>query len=963
MANSEFQKKSIANSTMQSKRFLNFGLLNICSIRNKSDVVFDLLNDGLDVLILTETWHGDSNDVSVRASMPPGFIFVDFLRPNDPSHGGIIIFFGHIFRHAAIELPRSKTFEALALKLTIDSANTIVFFAIYRPGSQMVSNLFFEELMSVLEHLTNLSDHLIVLGDLNIHVEKQSDLHAIHLKETFNLFKMVNIIDGPTHSLGGTLDLVVHTDNLSIINCVIYPSGIFSDHSLIKASIPIFIPRIVKSKKFVRSWNRMDKNEFIKLLKNNICNRDFDFRSADEAVDFFDRELLTIINKVAPLHEVVSRFVSAAPWFDSECSVCKRYCRRTEKMFRSNKTQINKNLYIDAMKHKNKLYAQKRRSYWMSVTSINQNNPRKIWQILGKLLYVDPPNTLSSQNTGHTSDTFLSFFNNKVANIKTSTQGFGLPNFCVRHGHLNCFSNFSNCSSSELKALIMSSPNKTSMLDILPTSILKKYVDLFLPFLTKLINLCLSNGVFPSNFKHAVIIPLLKKPGQDINSLNNYRPVSNLSFISKLIERIVAKQLLDYLKTYNLLPRNQSGYRQYHSTETALLQVTSELFKASESKQISLLVLLDMSAAFDCVNHGTLLSRLSLSYGMSGLVIQWFESYLTNRSQQVFFDNVMSNKDIVSTGVPQGSVLGPLLFMLYTADVLDIVNDYNFQAFAYADDIQIVASASTESFDNLTENLVKCLSSVDTWMAKNGIKMNKSKTKLLPIGTRQQLSQLSCRSVIVDNSVIQFEKNATVLGCTLDSNLSMDAHIKNIVASCSYQFRRIRLVRKCLNRATIVTLMHAFIHSRLDYCNGLLYGVSRKYISMLQSVQNRAAKIVVGAKKFDHVTPILRDLHWLPVQKRIIFKISILVYKCLHNMAPKYLSEKCLLNRDIPSDYDLRSANLNILRAPATKLKMGSRDFAVCGAKVWNELPSTLRQPDLSFSLFRNELKTHLFKI
>lgn len=962
MANSRFQKVKLKDSPSHFTRFVKFGLLNIRSIRNSVDYIYDLLCDGLDVLILTETWHGSSNDVCVGMAMPPGYVFVDFLRINDPFHGGIIIFFRENIRHLKVNLPLLYTLEAIALRLSL-GPTYIIFFAIYRPGSQMVSVKFFEELTLTLEYLLNLCDHLILVGDLNIHIEKRDDLHAIRLKEIFTLFNMANIVSEPTHLMGGTLDLIVPTDNLFIVSCSVQPSGVISDHSFIEASMSISLPPLIKTKKYVRSWSRVDNEKFISLVEKQIFGKNFDFKGVDEAVDFFEREIRSIVDMVAPLHVIESRYVPTAPWFDSVCRECKRSCRKFELIYRSSKNNVNKKLYINALKHKNRLYTQKRREYWKNITTIHENSPNKLWKVLGKLLSTDISSELSSQNTDHTSNGFLNFFNKKIVDIRASIHGFGQPNFSDNPSYPICFSGYLHCSSSDIKTIIMDASNKTGMLDLLPTGVFKQHIDLFLPFLTGLVNLSLSSGIFPTKYKHAIVIPLLKKTGQDINNVNNYRPVSTLSFVSKIIEKIVAKQIISYLATNNLLPINQSGYRQHHSTETLLLQVTSELFKASDAGQISILALLDMSAAFDCVDHDTLLRRLSISYGIGGSVLDWLRSYLFNRSQQVYFNNVLSDNDVLKSGVPQGSVLGPLLFMLYTADVLNLVNEFGFRAFAYADDIQLVASTPPNLFVGLTERLVNCLSKIDVWMSQNGIRMNKSKTNILPVGTWQRLSQIDLNSVRIDDTVIDFCRNSTVLGFTIDTSLNMCDHVKKVSAMCMFQFRRLRLIKKCLTKKTLCTLMHAFIHSRLDYCNSLLYGVSKKEIAMLQSVQNRSARIVTGSRWCDHITPVLNGLHWLPIHKRIIFKIAVMVFRCLNHLAPKYLADRCLQTREVFSDYDLRSSSANTLVTTATKLKIGSRNFSVSGPSVWNALPCCLRQSGLSLGQFKKELKTHLFQI
>jgi len=584
-----------------------------------------------------------------------------------------------------------------------------------------------------------------------------------------------------------------------------------------------------------------------------------------------------------------------------------------------------------------------------------------LWKIVNNILCT-PTDDSVNMNTGHTADDFRVYFEekiNKVLTLLRNNHGFVFDNNSLTESKFSCFD---PCSAADIKNFILKAPTTTCSLDYLPTDIFKKYLHLFLPFLTELINISLSSGCFPSEFKHAIIRPRLKKESLDKNDITNYRPVSNLSFISKVVERIVAKQLLTYLTDNCLLPLNQSGYRQFYSTETALLEITSELFSSMDEQRVSLLALLDMSAAFDCVNHSLLLKKLSSNYGISNTVLSWFESYLLDRTQQTLFVDKLSKIYDVSYGVPQGSVLGPILFILYTSGVFKIIEKFGFKVYAYADDIQIIGTCSPFLFPDLIGRFTCCLSEVDSWMSGHSLKLNQCKTQFIPIGTWQQLSKLNINSININDKVLDFCPFVTNLGFTLDTHLMMNEHVKLLVSSCSFQLRRLRMIRRFLDRTTLETLVHAFINSRLDYCNSLFCGLSKKLMFQLQSIQNRDAKIVDGGLKYNHVTPILRKLHWLPVESRAVFKIAVLVYKCINGLAPKYLIDRCMSGVLVPINYSLRSSESNLLPVPSANLLVGSRNFSVVGPRIWNSLPNSLRQRGISFISFRKSLKTYLFE-
>ncbi|KAK3537604.1 hypothetical protein QTP70_016999 [Hemibagrus guttatus] len=253
-----------------------------------------------------------------------------------------------------------------------------------------------------------------------------------------------------------------------------------------------------------------------------------------------------------------------------------------------------------------------------------------------------------------------------------------------------------------------------------------------LPFITTVINGSLTSGHVPTVFKKARVIPILKKPALDPSDISNYSPVSLLSFLSKILERVVCNQLSDYLMQNNLHDPNQSGFKAAHSTETALLAVTERLHAARSAKLSSVLILLDLSAEFDTVNHKTLLSTLR-SLGICGTAWEWFASYLDGRSYQVTWKGLTSAPRRLSTGVPQGSVLGPLLFSLYTHSLGKVISSHGFSYHCYADDTQLVFSFPP-SDTTASARISACLVDISwTWMTAHQLKLNPSKTELLVI--------------------------------------------------------------------------------------------------------------------------------------------------------------------------------------------------------------------------------------
>ncbi len=522
------------------------------------------------------------------------------------------------------------------------------------------------------------------------------------------------------------------------------------------------------------------------------------------------------------------------------------------------------------------------------------------------------------------------------------------------------FDTFQPLTQEQVRKFIVKSPCKTCTLDPIPTDLLHQCLDLLLPVITDIINMSLQNGSFPDEYKLALVTPLLKKLGLEL-IFPSYRPVSNLQFLSKLTERAVASQFVDYIRDKQLKELLQSAYSQYHSTETALTKVHNDIMLAMDNQKVVLLLLLDLSAAFDTVDHGILLSRLRTRFGVCGTALEWFESYLTGRTQAVAVQGSRSSSKTLQYGVPQGSVLGPILFCCYTAPLGDLLRTHGVDFHFYADDSQVGLAFSPDILiDQIDafEKIESCADSVRAWMLQNKLKLNDDKTIFMLLGNRPQVKKSVFDSVIIGDSYIESSQTCVNLGAGFDSEMSMRHHVNLVSKSGFYHLRNISRIKKCLNFDALQSVIHALISSKLDYCNSLLAGVPKCVMDTMQYLQNSAARVLTGTQKFDHITPVLRDIHWLPVECRVDFKVLLMTYKALHGKAPKYISDMLSYEDRRTS----RSSQLSLLVVPRTKcVTFGDRAFSVYAPREWNKLPLSIRTLD-SIEKFKTALKTHLFK-
>jgi hypothetical protein len=518
---------------------------------------------------------------------------------------------------------------------------------------------------------------------------------------------------------------------------------------------------------------------------------------------------------------------------------------------------------------------------------------------------------------------------------------------------------FHPATTNEIRDSILSSNDSTSALDIIPTFLLKASLPALLHPITTLVNLSLSEGIFPSHFKHALIRPLIKKHSLPPQDLSSYRPISNLNFISKILERIIHNRLLTHLDSFKSISPFQSAYRKFHSTETALLKIQNDLLLASNQQKVSALILLDLSAAFDTIDHHILLSRLSTFFGVSDSALKLIQSYLFDRTQSVTVGDHTSSPLPLRTGVPQGSVLGPLLFSLYTSPIDQILSNTSIFYHLYADDTQLYISFSASDSQNHLQLLSSTLDSVHSWLLSNRLTVNPTKTEYLLIGTSQQRSKIITSSLMFQNTPLYPTASARNLGITFENDLSLNKHISSVCQSSFFHIRSLRQIRSSLSLSSAILLANSLVSSRLDYCNSLFFGLPDSAIQRLQRVQNSLARAVFPfTNRRDHISPVLYRLHWLPIQQRILFKIATLTFKTLHFQQPVYLYNLLTPYNPLRS---LRSSSSNLLSTPRILSEIGRRSFQFAAPTVWNSLPLSVRSC-ASLSLFRSALKTHLFR-
>ena len=376
--------------------------------------------------------------------------------------------------------------------------------------------------------------------------------------------------------------------------------------------------------------------------------------------------------------------------------------------------------------------------------------------------------------------------------------------------------------------------------------------------------------------------------------------------------------------------------------------------------------MLDLSAAFDTIDHDILQSRLCYVYGITGDALDWFRSHLTGRIQRVVIEDSVSVDQELDFGVPQGSVLGPRIYCMYTKPVSDIIQRHGLSHHSYADDTQLYMTMdhSNNDWRDGLARIELCVSEIREWMNQNMLKLNDDKTKLIVFASKYKQDLYNDLSITIGDTVADCSSQVRDLGVVFDRALSLRQHVSYTSRACRFHLRNISRIRKYIPQDISIVLIKSLVMSRLDYSNGLLYGLPKCTVSGLQAVQNSAARIVTQERLRDHhsMSRALMELHWLPVDKRIEYKLLLYTYKALHGLAPGYL---CKLVVPYEPRRVLRSAESNLLTVPPGKPgKYGSRSFVRASANLWNSLRgerAAWLKNSPTVESFKINLKTYLF--
>ena len=459
------------------------------------------------------------------------------------------------------------------------------------------------------------------------------------------------------------------------------------------------------------------------------------------------------------------------------------------------------------------------------------------------------------------------------------------------------------------------------------------------PYLVKIINTGYKTSTFPNSMKTTVIKPIHKK--HSIDDIENYRPISILPTLSKIFEAAAKNQIIDYLESHNKINKNQHAYRTKHSTQTCLVESLNHIYRLVDGKRCTAIASLDLSKAFDSISHTLILHKLS-KLGLGKECLYWIQSYLADRKQRTKFKSFTSDEETIASGIPQGSIIGPLLFICFTNDLVDEFTDC--KMVAYADDIQLIVDAS--NIKQLKKKIEKVIKTAQKWYESNSMKNNIGKTEILVINSGKAKIQFKIK--VIDEGkpvIIDTKSTIKILGVHIDQNLNWKKQVNYVKRKSMNAIRNLNRLNNLLPVKYRIQLYYSLVEPHFSYGDVVWGGCGVIQAKSLQLAQNFAARSILGMKKTDSATTALHKLKFLNLQQRRTVHEVVFAHKSLENKHPDNINRK--YHDQLPTG-NTRSAIARKLNIPKHQTAKFEQSPFYRTIKAWNSVPSYIDQGDIN---------------
>ena len=943
----------------------SFLVINIRSLNknfNKLVTLIENLDFKPQIISVSETWINNSRPFLYNLE---GYTFIN--QPSEVKVGGAGFFIKDEIQYIISQEFKIKLHKCDNIWITVSlpKNNKIVIGSIYRNPDYNFQD-FQDKFIQTIEKLNNKNTTYLIGGDLNIDLMKKTTKIEQYLIETESL-GCIQTVAHPTRIQINTTSSLIDHIYTSLLNHEIHTELIsheVSDHLPVISFIEGFKGH---RQPIVRGWIRDEKKfnceQFLKDLERDLHLAFTMQESANDTWNLFENIYLNVLNKHAPfkLQSKKKAKHNINPWFTKRLQ--KTYSRK-QKLFRKflrRKTVNNWNSFKRIRNKLNREMKQTKQNFFRQKISQNKSNSKKLWNTLNDIVQLRKGKsistiTLAKSPNDNTDDPY------EVSNIFNehfSTVGQRLSKKLENPSSDHKISPTSNIKQSqksfflqpitekEVKLYIqMLNINKASKSDSIPTKYIKFSSKIISSFLMKIFNQCMSQGVFPDKLKTAEIIPIFKK-GNKTNP-SNYRPISLLSAFSKIFERHIYVQIHQFLTKHKLLYRNQYAFREFSTTDAAVSQISEQISSKIEDGLVTCATFVDLAKAFDTIDFKILTNKLH-SYGIRGLPAKLISNYLSNRKQNVTLNGKKSKTANIKCGVPQGSILGPLLFLIY---INDLPNSTQMDVKLFADDACFIQY--NQNFTDLEKTTNMELAKVDNWMKTNKLTINYDKTNYIIFTKQDKNVEFKLQ---MNSNTIQMVQETKYLGVIIDANLNWKSQIQTVKTKLSRACYIMSKIKHYVDSGTLKMIYYSLIFPHINYCVCVWGGVADYILKPLIILQKRAIRIITKSDYKAHTAPLFKQLKILNFDSIYTLSLANIFHKIQHD---KILGTFNLKKLDQIHQYETRLATSNNYYSNSFTTNLGKNTFIAAGIRKWRNIPTKIKS--LPNHLFKTEMKILLLE-
>ena len=949
-------------------------------ITNISNLIYNDFDTSLDVICFSETKLEDpeptgSNDSNIINSnfdldnvQLPGYDFVH--NPSATNAGGTGIYVSQLYsviKRPDLNIQIEGECEACFIEIVVDKqcGKNVIVGSLYRHPHDNFDE-FFSAFAKIVEKI-NKKYQLIILGDFNINMIDYTSPTARTYKNLLLSLGLRNVINLPTRVTESTETVIDHC--ITNVPSADIKSGVIqediSDHFPIHAvaNLSLKKPKL-PSHHFRRRFPHSKKQKFLDLLKARLENFPDPVQNPVSSFDNFISTFQLVANQIFPVTKLSckERKRYKHPWITA--GILKSCDRRFVLLKRSLelKTQEAREEYT---RYRNKLThtieAAKANFHGKGFEEIG-NDIKKTWKKINdmKNTNLKPRNCLPEklvvdktviQNAKDIANHLNKHFVEKGQNLASKLPKPKTTIYKTLGARNPCSMTFKVITETEVVNIVIDFDNKKSTgVDGIPSILIKWSIHIIAPILTKLFNIFVNMGVYPDSLKVAKVTPLHKKRDKTID--DNFRPISVLTQINKIFEKLIHERLVTFTNEHSILPNNQFGFRKKHSASHGITHLNEQVTKNLESKKISAVLFMDLKSAFDTVNHNILIRKLD-HYGIRNNVLDLLISYLTNRKQFVKSGEIESCLYAVICGVPQGSVLGPLLFILY---ITDIVNCSKFECFLFADDAGLLlADEKIKTLKKAVNAEVKLLYD---WLITNKLTLNFTKTNYMLISNINKLSVKDRKKfrVTIGKYTIHEVEQTKYLGVILDNKLSWKEHIEYLITKLSQAAGVIYKLRKYLPYHAKMLIYDSLAASYLRYSISAWGNTTQSLLARLKSAQNKIIRYMTFSPPMSNVEDKYKSLKILDIQNLYFFEVAKFMHSVFHKKTPNAFGDYF---HTISHSYNTRNKQANTFSLPQPRTERGKRSLKYNGIEIWAKVPEQLK--NLEPKQFRFQLKEYIF--